>query len=142
MKKLFATALFALLVSFTMQAQTILGKWKTIDDNTGKQRSTVEIFEKDGKVFGKIVAITDPAKQDKVCDKCSGDDKNRPLIGLEIIKGLSKKGDKYEGGYIIDPDSGKRYKCYLELDDANTLKVRGYLGMALIGRTQTWHRVQ
>lgn len=142
MKNLWTVILVCLFTMTGIQAQDVFGKWKTIDDNTGEARSIVEIFEREGKVYGKIIAITDPEKRDRVCVKCSGDDRNRPILGLEIIKGLEKTDDKYENGYITDPDNGKRYKCYIELEDANTLKVRGFMGFAIIGRTQTWQRIQ
>lgn len=142
MRNLLRIVLVSLITITGMQAQGVFGKWKTIDDNTGEARSVIEIYEKGGKVYGKVVAITDPAKRDNVCTKCTGDDKNRPILGLELLKGLEKNGDKYDGGYITDPDNGKRYKCYIELEDANTLKVRGYIGMAILGRTQIWERFQ
>lgn len=142
MKNLWTIILVSLLTMTGIHAQDVFGKWRTIDDNTGEARSVVEVFERDGKVYGKIIAITDPDKRDRVCGKCSGDDRNRPLIGLEILKGLEKSGDKYEDGYITDPDNGKRYKSYIELVDENTLKVRGFMGLAIIGRTQIWERVQ
>lgn len=142
MKHWWKIVLVGLLTITSIQAQDVFGKWTTIDDNTGKARSTIEIFEKGGKVYGKIVAITDPEKRDRRCEKCTGDDKNRPILGLEILKGLEKNGDKYEGGYITDPDNGKRYKCYIELEDPNTLKVRGFIGLSLIGRTQIWKRAE
>lgn len=142
MKNLWTIILLSLLTMTGMHAQDVFGKWTTIDDNTGEARSVVEIFEREGKVYGKIVAITDPDKRDRVCENCSGDDRNRPLIGLEILKDLEKNGDKYEDGYITDPDNGKRYKSYIELEGANKLKVRGFMGLAIIGRTQIWERVQ
>ena len=140
MRNWWKIVLISLITITGMQAQGVLGKWTTIDDNTGEARSVIEIFERGGKIYGKIVAITDPAKRDNVCEKCTGDDKNRPILGLELLKGLEKNGDKYDGGYITDPDNGKRYKCYIELDDANTLRVRGYIGMSILGRTQIWQR--
>lgn len=142
MRKWWTIVLISLITITGMQAQGVLGKWKTIDDNTGEARSVIELFERGGKVYGKIIAITDPEKRDNVCVKCTGDDKNRPILGLELLKGLEKNGDKYDGGYITDPDNGKRYKCYIELEDANILKVRGYIGMAVLGRTQIWERFQ
>lgn len=142
MRNLLRIVLVSLITITGIQAQGVFGKWKTIDDNTGEARSVIEIYEKGGKVYGKIVAITDPAKRDNVCTNCTGDDKNRPILGLELLKGLEKNGDKYDGGYITDPDNGKRYKCYIELEDVNTLRVRGYIGMAVLGRTQIWERFQ
>ena len=142
MRNWWTIVLISLLTITGIQAQDVFGKWTTIDDNTGKARSVVEIYKKGDKVYGKIVAITDPDKRDRLCEQCTGDDKNRPLLGLEILKGLEKNDGKYEGGYITDPDNGKRYKCYIELEDANTLKVRGYIGMSILGRTQMWKRTE
>ena len=140
MKKL--TLLFLLLGSFQMQSQTIFGKWKTIDDKTGETKSVVDIFESGGKVYGKIIEIINPAKRSKKCEKCEGTDKNKPVLGLVIIKGLAKDGNEYNGGKILDPDSGSIYKCIVKLLDKDKLEVRGYMGFALIGRSQTWVRVK
>lgn len=142
MRNIWTIILMSVWTISAMQAQDVFGKWRTVDDTTGEVRSVVEIFEKAGKVYGKVIAITDPAKRDRVCDQCSGDDRNRPILGLEILKGLEKNGEKYDGGYITDPDNGKRYKCYIELEDENTLKVRGFIGLSLIGRTQIWQRAE
>ena len=140
MKKI--TLLLLLIGSFQMEAQTILGKWKTIDDKTGETKSVVDVYENSGKVFGKIVEIIDPAKRNKKCEKCEGTDKNKPVLGLVIIKGLTKDDDEYNGGKIIDPESGNIYKCILKLSSKDKLEVRGYMGFALIGRSQTWVRVK
>lgn len=126
---------------FTAGAQDVFGKWKTIDDESGEAKSIVEIYKQNGEVYGKIVEIIDPSKRDVACDKCPGSDKNKPILGLVIIKGLEKDGDEYNGGTIMDPNNGKVYKCYIELEDANTLNVRGYIGFSLLGRTQQWLRV-
>lgn len=139
MKKL---ALFALLLGcLQINAQSVVGKWKTIDDKTGKAKSVVEIYESNGKVYGKVVEIVDPAKRDKKCEKCEGIDKNKPVLGLVIIKGLSKDGAEYNGGKIVDPETGSVYKCFIKLEGKDKLTVRGYMGIALIGRSQTWIRV-
>ncbi|QAR31082.1 DUF2147 domain-containing protein [Ornithobacterium rhinotracheale] len=122
-------------------AQSPVGTWKTIDDNTGKARSFVKIYEKNGALFGKIVKITNPALQNKKCEKCKGNKKNAPLLGFEVITGLRKNGNIWEDGKITDPDSGKEYSCKIELEGNNKLKVRGFLGFSLLGRTQIWERV-
>lgn len=138
MKKL---ALVALLFGgLQMNAQSVFGKWKTIDDKTGKAKSVVEIFESNGKVFGKVVEIVDPAKRDRKCEKCEGADKNKPILGLVILKGLSKDGAEYNGGKIVDPETGNLYKCFIKLQGKDKLEVRGYMGISLIGRSQTWVR--
>lgn len=124
----------------TATAQTVFGHWKTIDDATGKEKSIVEIFEHNGLLFGKIVTVLDPAAKSKKCDQCEGADRNKPIEGLIIIKGLKKEGNEYVGGTITDPKTGKVYKCSLTLEGNQKLKVRGYIGFSLLGRTQYWIR--
>lgn len=127
-------------MGWSANSQNIFGRWKTIDDETGKVLSIVEIYQVKGKVYGKIVELLNPQSKNKVCNLCSGDDKNKPLLGLTIIKGLEKDGSEYSNGKILDPKSGKQYNCYITLEKPDRLKVRGYLGISLIGRTQYWHR--
>jgi len=141
MKNTIVTFALTVFAAVAMQAQSVTGKWKTIDDETGKAKSIVEISEKNGKMYGQIVEIlTD--KKDAKCDKCSGSDKGKPIKGLTIIKGLKKDGSEYSGGTITDPSSGKEYKCVIKLNGAEKLDVRGYVGIQALGRTQTWVRVK
>lgn len=142
MKKRHLLLLSMLAFAFTTQAQSVFGKWKTIDDQTGKEKSVVLIYEEKGKVYGKIVSLLEKDKKDKKCTACSGGDKNKPLEGLVIIKELQKDGDQWNDGKILDPKTGKQYKCYITLENNNKLKVRGYVGMPLMGRTQYWLRVE
>ncbi len=142
MKKLFLSLLMLTVIgTMSIAAQSVFGKWKTIDDETGNEKSIVEIYQKDGKVYAKILQVLEKGKENKVCDLCKGDKKNKPVKGMVIVEGLTKKGDEYSGGTILDPKSGKEYKCYITLEGVNKLKVRGFIGIALIGRTQYWHRV-
>ena len=128
----------SLLVGVAISAQ-IEGKWKTIDDETGKAKSIVEIFKKnDGKYYGKIQQLMQKPTNDN-CVKCKDDRKNKTLIGLEIIRGLEKDGDEFTGGTITDPKNGKTYKCTITRD-GNKLNVRGYIGFSVIGRTQVWQK--
>jgi uncharacterized protein (DUF2147 family) len=120
----------------------VVGKWKTIDDETGQEKSIIEIYEKDGKVYGKVLEILDVEHKKSVCSNCSGTDKNKPILGMTVIKGLSKDGDEYNSGKILDPKNGKLYKCYITLENKDKLKVRGYIGISLFGRTQYWYRVK
>ena len=120
--------------------QSILGKWKTIDDITGKEKGVVEIYEHKGKVYGKIIEIFEVDKKHLKCDKCEGEDHNKPILGMNIIKGLKKNGDVYDGGKIIDPKNGKSYHCKVTLEGKDKLIVRGYIGISLFGRSQTWIR--
>ena len=116
----------------------IEGKWKTIDDETGKAKSYVEITKKDGKYYGKVVQLLiKPAEPN--CSKCKDDRKGKPILGLEIIRGLVKDGDEFSGGTITDPKTGKTYKCTITRD-GDKLNVRGYVGLSAFGRTQTWHK--
>jgi uncharacterized protein (DUF2147 family) len=112
--------------------------WKTVDDKSGKVSSEVELYDQSGKLFGKITRLTDPNDpqgKPKTCTKCQGPDKDKPIVGLVILKDLSPSGDRYKGGTITDPEDGKVYKAELWVEDGK-LKVRGYLG--LFYRTQTW----
>ena len=135
-----------LFISFTgilpAQDNSIVGRWKTIDDESGEPKSIVTIYEQDGKYYGRIDSLfrkpgEDP---DPVCDKCPEDDPryNKKVKGMIIIKDMVKNGDEYEDGTILDPKKGKIYKCKLWLEDGN-LKVRGYI--LFLYRTQTWYRV-
>jgi len=129
--------LFFSQISFS---QTIFGKWRTIDDETGKEKGIVEIFERNGKVFGRIIDILDIEHKHHKCVKCEGEDKNKPILGLTIIKGMKKNGNEYEGGKVLDPKNGKLYQCKISLDGKDKLIVRGYIGISLLGRSQTWVR--
>lgn len=135
---------FLLILTQTLNAQSVLGKWKSIDDETGKAKSIVEIFEIDGKIHGKIIQLfrSPDEEQDPTCTKCEGDRKNEKIIGLEIIRGLKKDDDVYEDGTILDPEDGKVYECKIWVDpeSPNKLNVRGYI--AFFFRTQTWLKVQ
>ena len=121
--------------------QNIIGKWKTIDDSTGKEKSIVEIYEKSGKYFGKITQLYDVASQNKKCDKCEGENKNKPIIGLVIIKNMIKDGVVFSGGTITDPSKGKVYSCKFENIKNDKITVRGFIGFSLFGRSQTWIRL-
>jgi len=137
-KYLFST--FTLLfVTLTLTAQSVVGQWETYDDKTNEKKGLIEIFENNGEYTAKVIGSYTGTK-DPICQNCEGDRKDQPIIGLEIIRGLEKNGGSYEGGTILDPESGKVYKCYLELEGADKLKVRGYIGFALLGRTQYWRR--
>lgn len=139
MKKFFIAVLFFTMISAIAQ-NSVVGKWKTIDDETGKPKSIVEVFEKSGKIYAKIIHIIDAENRNRVCEKCEGDDKNKPILGLTIIKGLTKDGNEFNGGKIVDPKNGKSYKCSISLEKNDKLKVRGYIGFSLIGRSQYWIR--
>ena len=129
-----------LLVSQSIFSQTIFGKWKTVDDETGEEKSIVEIYKKDGKVYGKIIEIFDAEKRDLPCNYCEGEDYNKPVLGLNVIKDMEKSGNAYKKGTVTNPEDGKIYDCRIKLDDdnPNKLQLRGYI--AFFYRTQYWIR--
>lgn len=136
--------LFVVLLSasFILNGQTIFGKWNSFDEDTNEIESVIEVYEKDGKAFAKIVKITDPERQEATCFKCKGKRKDQKILGMDILTGLKKKEDEWSGGKILDPKNGKEYKCYIKLLDDNTLKLRGYIGFSLLGRTAIWKRAE
>jgi uncharacterized protein (DUF2147 family) len=120
-----------------------VGLWKTVDDATGKVKSVVSIWVENNKLYGRIQKIVDPDPKDPnpTCDDCSGDQKGKQVIGLRILWDLQKDGDGWSGGSILDPANGKIYKCLLSVEDGGKkLKVRGFIGFSLLGRTQYWLR--
>lgn len=148
MRTLLHTALIAAVLAAPAawaQNNSPVGLWKTIDDSTGKPRSLVRITESNGVVSGKIEKlIREPSEdQNPVCDKCEGDLKGKPVLGMTILNGLQKDGDSYSGGTVLDPHNGKTYKAKLTVkDEGKKLEMRGYIGAPLFGRTQTWIREQ
>ena len=151
-KRLFAIALLtALVIAFgapALRAQNVVtGTWKTIADegpDKGKAKSHLEIFEQNGAVFARIAKLLlEP--QDKVCEKCKGDLKGKPLVGMVIMSEMKKTGkideefgDEYAGGEIMDPENGKSYRCKIWVK-GDLMTVRGYI--AFFHRTQNWYRV-
>jgi uncharacterized protein (DUF2147 family) len=147
MKRTLAALCLAGLAGTVLAQATPVGLWKTIDDKTKKERSHVRITETNGVLSGRIEKRLDPdAKPDDVCDKCPDDRKGKPMQGLEIMRGVKKSdGDdnRWDGGRILDPEDGKDYKVHLTpADGGKRLDVRGYIGMPLLGRTQSWIRVE
>lgn len=118
-----------------------VGVWKTIDDETGEAKSHIEIYQKNGGFYGKVIKLLQkPA--DTRCEKCSGALKNQLIVGMEVLTGLTPYKDYWSNGNILDPNNGKTYSCSIWLENKNQLKVRGYLGVSLLGRTQTWTRIK
>ena len=134
--------LFLLLLSSYSFSQSIIGKWKSIDEETQKEESIIEIYKENGKFYGKIIKILDPKKTNALCENCKGKNKNKRIVGLVIINGLKKDGNEWSGGKVLDPKNGKKYKCYITLKNENTMKLRGYIGFAVFGRTAYWYRVK
>lgn len=134
-------------LSMVAEANPAVGRWKTIDDETKEPKSIVVITEEDGKLVGKIEKLFRKADEDQnpKCEKCTGDKKDQPIIGMQILQDLKKDKDdndkNWSGGKILDPKNGKTYSCKLEvIDDGKKLKLRGFIGLSLLGRTQVWER--
>ena len=136
MKKNISCLIILIATFFNVNGQSVVGKWKTVDDDSGKPKSIVEIYERDGKIYGQVLEILEKEHRKDVCKKCSDSDNNKPILGMVVIKGLEKKGNEYRDGKILDPQNGKLYKAIVTLDGKDKLKVRGYIGIVAIGRTQ------
>lgn len=130
------------LMSTNLLAQTsILGEWITVDDKTGEKKSVVSIYQaENGKYYGKIIDLL-TGSGDEVCTACVGEDQNKPIIGLVIVRDMQLKDGELRGGKVLDPDNGKFYYAKIYLDKNGTLVLRGSLDKAgLLGRSQTWLR--
>lgn len=137
----------SLLAAGAAWAQTTpVGLWKTIDDKTKSERALVRISESGGVFSGRIEKLlAADAKPDAKCDKCEDDRKDKPIVGLEIVRGVKKADaeNTWDGGTILDSAEGKVYKVRMQpADGGKKLEVRGYVGMPMLGRTQTWVRVE
>ena len=122
------------------QTNQIEGVWITQDDETGKKKSEVLLYKNEGKLYGKILSLLLEEDKGKLCVNCKGENKNLAIEGMVIVEGLELNGKTWEEGTILDPKSGKTYSCYITFENDNTLKVRGYIGFSLLGRTQKWIR--
>ena len=144
LKTLLAAAALLVLHASALAQSTPVGLWKTIDDETKQEKSFVRISEAAGVLSGKVEKIVDPAKQESKCDKCTDDRKDKPVLGMTLVRNTKQSADDkavWEGGDILDPNNGKVYRLRLKpLDGGKTLEVRGYIGPFF--RNQTWIRVE
>lgn len=134
--------MYTLLLSLFLLLQTpsVEGTWVNIDDETGQAKSEIELYVEEGKLYGRVLRLLVPEDQGKKCVNCKGSDKNKPIEGLLIVRGLSRDDAAWTDGKIMDPANGKSYDCTIRLEDPNTLNVRGFLGFSFLGRTQVWKR--
>ena len=135
----------ALLAGIAQAQSTPVGVWKTIDDETKKEKSLIRLTENSGVISGKIEKFLDPAtKPDAVCDKCADERKDQPIMGMTLVRNVKQSADNrevWDGGDILDPNNGKVYKLRLKpLDGGKALEVRGFIGPFY--RNQTWIRVE
>lgn len=150
MKSLNTNIIVAALVALTIasisqttwaQHDPVIGIWKTIDDKTGQAKSLVKIEVVNGELQGTVIQTFPAPGETPIthCTLCSDARKNQPIVGMKIMNGLKQdKAGHWSGGEILDPKEGKIYKVKLNTEDGKKLDVRGYVGIALIGRTQTW----
>lgn len=133
---LLSTAVFAASLNGT--------QWQTVDEKTGEKKAIVQLNESSGQVTGKIIKVLDSKNAKALCEKCTGNLKNKPIEGLQILTGLRADGDKqWSNGRLVDPETGKIYSGKLTLSNNNqSLKLRGYVGSPVFGRTQTWQRIK
>ncbi|GLU34846.1 DUF2147 domain-containing protein [Trinickia caryophylli] len=123
--------------------ETPVGVWQTIDDHTHQPKALVQITQgADGTLSGKVIKGLNPADSpDRRCTECSDERKDQKILGMTIIREMKPSGDHWDGGNILDPENGKVYKCKMTLEDGGQkLVVRGYIGVSLLGRSQTWLR--
>lgn len=132
-----------LFVAGQLWAGSPVGQWKTFDDETKKAKSVVEIYEAESRFFGKVVQILTPGEENKICEKCPDENKNKPIMGLIILRDMEGGNGEYSGGTILDPNNGKTYSCKMSVEEeGQKLKVRGFIGFSLLGRTQYWQRIK
>lgn len=125
------------------QPPSPVGRWRSLDEKTGQPKAIIEITEVNGELRGKVERVFSPPapSENPICDRCSGDRKNKSVIGMEILWGLKKNGDGYEGGRILEVETGKEVRCKVKLiGDGQKLEVRGYIGLSFAGRSVTWTR--
>jgi uncharacterized protein (DUF2147 family) len=121
--------------------QSPIGLWKTVDDKTGMPRALVRIYVQDGRYFGRIEQSFTPGAESRRCTACTDERKDQPVIGLVIVRNVTLHDGEYGGGDILDPDNGSVYRCKFRLEhDGTILMVRGFIGISLLGRSQTWQR--
>lgn len=132
-------------VSALAQTDSPVGTWQTIDDQTGKPKALVQIEQDgNGELSGKVIkGLAANEQRERRCTACTDARKDQPIVGMTIINSMKKDGDAWDHGQILDPENGKTYKCKMRLEDGgNKLVVRGYIGVSLLGRSQTWTRQQ
>ncbi len=118
-----------------------IGRWKTVDDPTGKVKSIVAIREENGKLYGTIEELFDPPVPHPTCYLCTGNLNDRPLVGLQVLSGFTFDGSQWSGGQVLDPETGKIYRASIALEDGGKkLRLHGYFLVTLLGRTEHWRR--
>lgn len=144
MKDLNKTLFLLIFLGMTqfLYCQSVVGRWKTIDDKSGIEKSVLSVYMKGEKLYAEVIQILEKGRENATCIECKGSLKDKPILGMQIINGLKRTGiNEYTGGTILDPENGQSYRCkiWLNSDNPNELMVRGYL--AFFYRTQIWKRI-
>ncbi len=136
------TTLIFLLLGLALRAQSVVGTWRTIDDNTGEAKSLVKIYKEGDRVYGKVIKLLREHPSTAICSKCTDERKDQPIVGMVVMKDMKQDGRYWRGGNILDPEKGRVYTCkiWLAPDNPDKLYVRGYIGPFF--RTQNWYRVE
>ncbi|MDA9262639.1 DUF2147 domain-containing protein [bacterium] len=134
-------ATYFLFLSLFIQTPDFEGNWVTIDDETGVEKSIIKLYIENDTLYGRIETLLLEEDQGQLCTNCTGSELNQPIEGLIILKGLTRDGEQWTGGTILDPANGKEYQCTLTLEGDSELNVRGFIGFSFIGRTQRWKRM-
>lgn len=146
-----AKSTFAVLSSITLAlfietplaySASLVGVWQTFSDKTGEAESLIQLTESNGRIDGKVMQVFSPPSDTStpLCEACTGTNKDKPVVGMTILHAMVSADPAYAQGDILDPEDGQHYKCKLHLISDSVLEVRGYLGVSLFGRTQTWKR--
>ena len=124
-----------------ISAQTVEGKWYSLDPDDQKE-TIIELYRKDDKLYGKVIALLQDEDRKKTCRKCPDLYKDKPILGLEILRDFTYEDDLWTNGVILIPKTGKEYQCNISVDDTGRLVIRGYIGFSLLGRSTYWYPVE
>ena len=132
--------------SHAVRAETrspLEGLWRTVDDHSGAPRALVRIYRQGEAYFGRVEASLVPGEEGERCSACTDERKDQPVVGMTILRNMKADEDGFGGGDVLDPESGSVYSCALRLEDeGRRLVVRGYIGLSLFGRSQSWYRTE
>ena len=136
-----------MVIAVTSQAADLrspVGYWQTISDKNGQPRSVMHLYESGGILYGKAIKSLVPGDTfERPCEVCPGEFHNQPIAGMQVLWGLKEENGEWKGGKVLDADNGSIYKCKLSVsEDGQKLNIRGFIGISLLGRTQTWNRIE
>jgi len=122
------------------QQQNAVGHWQVITSD-GNPGGKVETYLENGKLYGRVTKERPGRTPQDVCTKCSGDNKGKLILGMVVMRDFHPDGEGWSGGIVLDPESGSEYKGKIWLEGKDTLKMRGFIGISLLGKTASWSRI-